>query len=699
MKKTYKSKWFLSLAMVFTLLTGLAVPAPYIDTVQAQTTVVSSDYTSTGKMRNVMYYGDWSIWGGQGNFYPAGIPADQLTHLNFAFLDFDKNGNLIFCDKDAATGAPVGMPGVTWGDANAGILSAMQQLRAENPNLRIGISLGGWSKSGDFSEVAANESSRKAFVSNAVKFVKYTNMDFIDLDWEYPGANQRRPGDLVDNKNDEGTLNASAADKANYIALLQEFRTQLDAQGALLGKTYELTVALPAPAATLNDGIDIAKLFSIVDFANIMTYDMRGAWNEVSGHQTNLYTNPDDPMASSKYSVDDSVQYLLANGAPANKIVIGAAFYTRGWQNVSKGTNTALPGLFQPAAPATKDADNTPSRGALNEAPIKYGEGGRCGGVWGYGSLNKLKAAYPGLKEYWDDTAKAPYLYNESNGAFFTYDNQRSIKEKAAYVKANNLGGMISWMASQDAATSTGKRDELTKTIKEALFGSVALTQYNISNAPIDVTVSVETYKEEWSQSTGYKITIKNNAKANESGEVLTLVELAGETVKLPKLYLKTKSGAALTSGGYGTGTVTNQNGICILDLSSVYDNRAIKQGTSISFQLKASNTADLADIESIELAQRITSSGVEISKQTVYKGIAVVQPDLPEIPPTEVTTGSAVTLPIHPKETVSPNYVQTQIYTGSNTVTYEGNTYRCKWWTQGDLPGSPNGPWELVLQ
>lgn len=46
-------------------------------------------------------------------FYPKGIPADQLTHLNFAFLDFDSNGELVFTDKDAATGAPVGMDGVT----------------------------------------------------------------------------------------------------------------------------------------------------------------------------------------------------------------------------------------------------------------------------------------------------------------------------------------------------------------------------------------------------------------------------------------------------------------------------------------------------------------------------------------------------------------------------------------------------------
>lgn len=80
----------------------------------------------TAPYRNVMYYGDWSIWGGEGNFYPNDIPADQLTHLNFAFMDFDSNGNFKFTDKDAAVGAPVGQEGVQWGGANAGVLNALK---------------------------------------------------------------------------------------------------------------------------------------------------------------------------------------------------------------------------------------------------------------------------------------------------------------------------------------------------------------------------------------------------------------------------------------------------------------------------------------------------------------------------------------------------------------------------------------------
>lgn len=746
MKIKYLSKRILAIAAAAVFSSGLlgsfAVPV----TAKAEEASQASGY------RNVMYYGDWSIWGGQGMFYPKGIPADQLTHLNFAFLDFDSSGELMFTDKDAATGAPVGMDGVTWGAANAGILNAMQDLRAKNPNLKIGISLGGWSKSGDFSTVSANESVRKNFVNNVMKFIKYTNMDFVDVDWEYPGS--VREADKVDNKNDEGTTQSSPADMQNYIALLRDLRTALDAQGAELGRTYELSVAISASKATLGLGTDIQELFNTVDFVNVMTYDMHGAWDEFSGHQTGLYTNPDDPYKEAGLSVDDAVNHLLANGAKADKIVIGAAFYTRGWQKVAAGSNEALPGLFQEAELCTMDADQkTKSRGANNEAPLKEGEGGRMGGVWSYRSIDKLKTTYPGLVEYWDDIAKAPYLYSKESGAFFTFDNKRSIQEKAAYVKANGLGGMISWMASQDAETNVaGQRDELTKTIKEALFGSAPLKQHSLPSSNLDVTVTVETFKEEWTQSEGYSITITNNAKKDESNEVLNLVELAGETIKSPLLYIRTKSGAEFSPSGYGSGTIKNENGCGIIDLTAVSDGKTIAPGVSYSFQIKSSNKAALDDIITVELAQRIIPGSAEISRQLVFGeysdapfilGVADKEIQIGDsfdplegITATDVKDGvltSSITVTgtvdtqtageyeltysvtnaagktttatckitvVEKSENPEPDanaYDPSKIYFGGEIVTYEGKTYKCKWWTQGTAPGSADGPWELV--
>ncbi|WP_283698616.1 glycoside hydrolase family 18 protein [Clostridium perfringens] len=609
-------KTFVALSAITTLLFASTISVKAISK-SSDTTEITSQ--STTKLRNVMYYGDWSIWGGQGNFYTKDIPADKLTHLNFAFMDFNSSGELIYCDKDAAIGHPLGNLGVTYGDVNGGILNAFQVLKSENPNLKIGVSLGGWSKSGDFSTIAANPSIRAKFVENVMKFIKYTNMDFVDIDWEYPG-DYREP-DKTDNINDEGTPNASAADKENYILLLQDLKEALNKQGKELGKVYELSVALPAGVSKIEKGIDVDKLFNIVDFANIMTYDMAGAWSTTSGHQTALYTNPNAPEEYKGLSVDESVKYYISQGAEREKIVVGAAYYTRGWEQVSdKGTDPNNPGLFGEAAVVNKDADLSPTPGALNEAPMKNGEGGRAGGVWGYNALDKLKSKYTGLKEYWDDSAKAPYLYNSETGAFFTYDNIRSIQEKAKYVKENNLGGIIGWMASQDATTNSTKRDELTTATKEALFGKEDLPKYEIKYTENDITCTVTPVNQSWGNGGVLKMSITNNEKVNESGEVLSTVETAAKTIKNMKVYIKT-DGLTITGSQYPASPVTKEGDYYVIDFGKLSDGKLMKPGATFTFDLNLDKAIeDTSNILSIEVSQRMYQTSPEFNRQTIWE-------------------------------------------------------------------------------
>ncbi|WP_415346785.1 glycosyl hydrolase family 18 protein [Clostridium perfringens] len=609
-------KTFVALSAITTLLFASTISVKAISK-SSDTTEITSQ--STTKLRNVMYYGDWSIWGGQGNFYTKDIPADKLTHLNFAFMDFNSSGELIYCDKDAAIGHPLGNLGVIYGDVNGGILNAFQVLKSENPNLKIGVSLGGWSKSGDFSTIAANPSIRAKFVENVMKFIKYTNMDFVDIDWEYPG-DYREP-DKTDNINDEGTPNASAADKENYILLLQDLKEALNKQGKELGKVYELSVALPAGVSKIEKGIDVDKLFNIVDFANIMTYDMAGAWSTTSGHQTALYTNPNAPEEYKGLSVDESVKYYISQGAEREKIVVGAAYYTRGWEQVSdKGTDPNNPGLFGEAAVVNKDADLSPTPGALNEAPMKNGEGGRAGGVWGYNALDKLKSKYTGLKEYWDDSAKAPYLYNSETGAFFTYDNIRSIQEKAKYVKENNLGGIIGWMASQDATTNSTKRDELTTATKEALFGKEDLPKYEIKYTENDITCTVTPVNQSWGNGGVLKMSITNNEKVNESGEVLSTVETAAKTIKNMKVYIKT-DGLTITGSQYPAGPVTKEGDYYVIDFGKLSDGKLMKPGATFTFDLNLDKAIeDTSNILSIEVSQRMYQTSPEFNRQTIWE-------------------------------------------------------------------------------
>ena len=99
-----------------------------------------------------------------------------------------ENGDLITTDTWADYENPNVGYSVGTDNKYAGVLGGMLLLRQKYPNMKIGISVGGWTRSGDFPKLAASEKTRKNFANNVAKFVHYYGYDFVDIDWEYPTA-------------------------------------------------------------------------------------------------------------------------------------------------------------------------------------------------------------------------------------------------------------------------------------------------------------------------------------------------------------------------------------------------------------------------------------------------------------------------------------------------------------------------------
>ena len=106
---------------------------------------------------------------------PPSIAAEKLTHINYAFANI----------KDGLRGR------------------GLRERRRENyrcsracaraiPNLKILVSVGGWTWSGGFSDVALTPREPAKFVESAVEFVRRHDLDGFDVDWEYPGPARRR---------------------------------------------------------------------------------------------------------------------------------------------------------------------------------------------------------------------------------------------------------------------------------------------------------------------------------------------------------------------------------------------------------------------------------------------------------------------------------------------------------------------------
>ena len=96
--------------------------------------------------RKVLYYGDWSIYTGQRNFYPSEIDANLISHLIFAYVDLDSNGDLALFDEYAdflITTLPEFEEGIKFNEPYGGVIGAISILKVKYPHLKIGISVGG----------------------------------------------------------------------------------------------------------------------------------------------------------------------------------------------------------------------------------------------------------------------------------------------------------------------------------------------------------------------------------------------------------------------------------------------------------------------------------------------------------------------------------------------------------------------------
>jgi chitinase len=335
---------------------------------------------------------------------PPDIQPEKLTHINFAFARIDAEGKVTL--PHPGMGAQ---------------LAQLVALRAKNPRLKIIISVGGWTAEG-FSDAALSEASRDAFTRSAVAQLREHALDGIDLDWEYPGQGV-------------AGIKSRPEDKQNFTLLLQTLRQQLDQASAEDGRTggdrYLLTIA--SADREYFDYTEMDKLHAYLDWINVMSYDFFNSLTPTTGHHAGLYPSPF--AAHGDRNADASVKQHLAAGIPADKLVLGVAFYGRGFA----GVNPLHNGLNQPYQ--------------RFEAAHPYAE------------LVEKFINKQGFIRKWDAQAKAPFLWNAASRTFITYDDPQSIAIKGAYVRSHHLGGMMFWELSQD------HRGELLDTITKSLRG------------------------------------------------------------------------------------------------------------------------------------------------------------------------------------------------------------------------------------
>jgi chitinase len=393
----------------------------------------------------VGYFAQWTIY--QRNYLVKNVEtsgsAARLNVINYAFAAPDASLNCVsldtFADWGKAFSASESVDGVAdvYSQPLKGNFNQLLKLKQKHPNLRVLLSLGGWTGSAYFSAAAATPDSRAAFVTSCINlFMRGRNagvFDGFDIDWEYPGSAG-------------ATNNYSDLDRANFPALLQEFRVQLDKLAEESGADpntrpqFLLTAAVPAGQSHYGP-IDVLSMATQLDWVNVMAYDFHGPWETAgpANHHAQLKQSPCDD-ASSDWGAK-AIEYYLANNVPASKLLLGVPFYGHGW----KGVAAVNYGVCEPATGL--------ARGKYESGTNDY----------------KLLDAQ-GRTEFFDPATVAHWSFNGSE--FWSYDDTDSLAAKAAYVNATTepwrdgkpLRGVMFWELSGDSADA-----RLVKTLRENL--------------------------------------------------------------------------------------------------------------------------------------------------------------------------------------------------------------------------------------
>ena len=816
--KTRKFKQFLSTLLVVALTSaGITVSTSATEAKDNEQLNVTNEKKSDELKRKIVgYFPEWAYSSeAQGYFNATDLQWDSITHIQYSFAMVDPSTNKITLgDKHAAIEEDFAGYDLSYKGKKVeldpslpykGHFNVLQTMKKSYPDVDLLISVGGWAGSRGFYTMLDTDAGINTFADSCVDFIRQYGFDGVDIDFEYPSATSQSGNP------DDFDLSEPRRSKLNerYNILIKTLREKIDEAAKADGKDYLLTAAVTASPWVLG-GVSDNSYAKYLDFLSVMSYDYHGGWNEYVEHLAGIYPNAEDRETVSQIMptlcMDWAYRYYRGV-LPSEKILMGIPYYTRGWENVQGGTN-GLHGTSKTPASGKYNiwGDDLDGDGNLEPAGANP--------LW---HVLNLMENDPNLKVYWDDVSKVPYVWQNNEKVFLSFENEKSIDARLDYIKDKNLGGALIWVMNGDYGlnpnyvegstdVNEGKYtfgDTLTKRLSEGLtkMGDCAKSpeDSNSSLEPINVDVNLTGNYDHPNYTYSLNIT-------NHTGEEIK----GGWTVSfdLPKsaLYKSSWGGTysvedngdfsrvTLTSGAWqnisswATVTIQGMIGLCFSGVRNITFNGmnpignneapVISGAEDITINLGDTfnplNGVKASDSEDGDLTSKVSINGkvdntkageytltysVSDSKgavTTVTRVVTVFDKDAPIINTNPEITGvkdqtitvggtfnplsgvkatdkedgdltsaikvtgtvdtskagvykltysvvdkdggkAEVSCNITVEEQKYQTYDPKTIYNGGDIVIYNGETYKCKWWTQGQAPGSQWGPWEKI--
>lgn len=679
----------------------------------------------------VGYFPEWAYTNPlQGNFDVADLQWDSLTHIQYSFAMVGEDNKIAFGNKEAAieedfsdhklehNGQEVKLdPNLPY----KGHFNVMQQMKKQYPDVDLLISIGGWAGSRGFYEMLDTDASINTFADSCVDFIRMYGFDGVDIDFEYPSATPTcgNPADSDLSEPRRAQLNQ------RYNVLMKTLREKLDAASAVDNEDYLLTAAVTASSWVLG-GVPDNTYASYLDFLSIMSYDFHGGWNEYVENLANIYPDPADTetldMAMPTLNMDWA--YNFYRGVlPPEKILMGIPYYTRGWENVQGGNGTGLHGKSKTPASGKYNLwgdddnnDGTPDPAGANP-------------LW---HVMNLAEEDPNFNVHWDDVGKVPYLWQDQEKVFLSFENQQSMDERIKYIEDKNLGGALIWVMNGDydenpnyvkGSEDPAKADKyiigdtLTKQLKGGLdkMGPCEETIDDTSNLEvINVDVEASTKYDHPNGETTFTVTNNTGSTLAKGWEIQFDIPKSalyvgaeggtGTVTEVGDFYrvnLKT-SGWTDTPNG-GKATVKAKMKLCFSGVRNIRINgkipanqpvngnylptmtgakdQVVLEGSSFNIM----NGISAKDKEDGDITNKVVvTGGVDTKKVGTYKVNYKVQDT------SGMTVTEDVSIYVIPKEHSSAVLWDAAVrYVMGDKVVYEGKIYEnISWWTpEGTLP------------
>ncbi|MGW4380291.1 chitinase C-terminal domain-containing protein [Kitasatospora sp. NPDC004531] len=696
------------------------------------------------------------------------IPWDKVTHLNYAFAHVGSD-NTLSVGTDGPNNASTGMtfPGVAGAEMDPslpykGHFNLLTKYKKQYPNVKTMVSVGGWAETGGYfddsgkrvnsggfysmtvnADGSVNQAGINTFADSAVNFIKKYGFNGVDLDYEYPTSMKDAGNPL-----DYSISNAKRASlMKGYAALMKTMREKLDRASAADGKYYLLSVAAPSSGYLLR-GMETFQVTQYLDYVNIMSYDLHGAWNKYVGPNAALYDDGKDAelAAANVYGTSQygGIGYLNGDWAvhyfrgamPAGRINLGVPYYTRGFQNVQGGTNGLWGTASTTNCPAGSglttcgdgavgidniwhDLDDNGKESPAGSNPMWHAKNLENGVVPDY--LSKYGVTDTSLKgsyaRNYSAALASPWLWNADKKVFLSTEDDQSIGAKADYVVNQGVGGAMIWELAGDYkwdATANGGKGEYVQgnTMTSLLYdkfksasaygatrSTIALPQQTL---PIDVSFTNFALGDN-NYPINPKIHIVNNST----------VTLPGGT-EFQFDYSTSAPSNAADQSGFGSKVVrADHTGNNIGGLKGTYNRVSLKlptwqslaPGASVDvafvYYLPVSTPANwtvnvggtLYGIAGDYTRGTTTSTGSPSPSTSASASASPSQSASPSASASASASQSASPSASTGTCSAAPSWNAATAYATVTKVSWKGHYYQNKWWTTGEDP-SLSGAW-----